>query len=251
LAELLIAANLRFDAATLLRFALNQKFNKTPVAAFFVFLVLLVFSGRIILAILSGGAVYYLMAAYRSSRLKKKAEIFESQLVEALASIAASVKAGHSLLQALESTSKELKEPMSGELLAALNAVKLGVPLDQALRDLARRNPGKELRTAVVSLNVARETGGNLGEALTRISAAISDRKRMRSKIFALTSQGRASGKVMSVIPFFLLCVLYLMEPDITGLLFSTVPGNIMLAVVVIMILTGAFLIKKVTDIDM
>jgi tight adherence protein B len=102
----------------------------------------------------------------------------------------------------------------------------------------------------VTSLNVARETGGNIGEMLTRLASTMRERRKLQGRIAALTAQGKASGLVMSFAPFVLLIALYAMEPATFGLLFTTVAGNILLTVAVIMVGCGGMLINRLVKID-
>lgn len=215
-----------------------------------VFLLSFLMLGRILFALICSGLSYYTIFSYFKKQLTKRHEAFESQLMEFLTNISNSVKAGQSLLQAVENSVKGSKPPISTEFGNVLNRVNLGIPLDKALLEMTALNPSKDLKITVTSINLVKETGGNIGEMLTRISHTISERKRVKSKISALTSQGKASGMIMSAIPFLLLIVLYLMEPAMTGLLFSTTLGNVMLVIVVLMIAAGTFFTRKIINID-
>ncbi|MFH1367825.1 MAG: type II secretion system F family protein [Elusimicrobiota bacterium] len=226
----------------------SRKIRAAAASAFF--FALSIISGKIILAFTGAVLFFCLSGFYFKRRILRRQDIFETQLSEALTMITGSVKAGQSFVQALENTALNAKPPLSEELLLVLGRIKLGAPLNRALLEMSERNPGRELKLAVISINIARETGGNIGEMLVRVSHAISERKRIRGKINSLTSQGKASGVIMSAIPLVLLFALYFMSPETTGLLFTTVPGNLMLALAALMISIGAFFVKKITEID-
>lgn len=214
------------------------------------FVIVGIVSGKIILALLFAIIVFMGINAYITKQSKKQINMFEDQLVEALQMITNSVNAGQSLIQGIENMVKDTKPPLSSEFEEALRQVKLGKPLQEALSDIAKRISSKDLTMAVTSINLSKETGGNLGEILLRLCDTIRERKKIKGKIVSLTAQGRASGIVMSIIPVALLVVLYVIEPDMMGLLFNTLLGNIMLLIAGVMISVGMFFINKIVNID-
>ncbi|MCX5781189.1 MAG: type II secretion system F family protein [Elusimicrobia bacterium] len=219
-------------------------------AAVIVFAVILILSLKIIFALLVGIGTFIAIGLYFNSQINKKLELFDNQLIEALGMLANSVRAGQSFMQALENMVKDTKDPISSQFADALRQVKLGVSVNKALEEITERIRSKDLKIVITSINLARETGGNLGEILSRIADTMRERKKIRGKINALTAQGRMSGMVMGAVPFILLFVLYFIEPEIMGLLFTTLLGNLMLTVAVIMISLGMFVINKIISID-
>jgi len=220
------------------------------IAAAIVFLAAFIIIGKIIFALLCGGAFFWAAGWYFNKKIKKQWSIFDDQLIEALGMIKNSVRAGQSLPQALENMVNDSKPPLSLEFAQVLQRSKLGVPVEDALRDMAAGIPSNDLRIMVTAINLSRETGGNMGEILSRLADTMRERKKIQGKIVALTAQGKASGMVMSVIPFILLGLLYAMEPAMMGLLFTTLLGNIMLAIAITMIAIGTFIINKIVSID-
>jgi tight adherence protein B len=180
----------------------------------------------------------------------KENRFFEDQLLDALGIIINSVRSGQSLTQAIEQVATGTKHPISTEFNEVHRQVKLGMPLNEALLAMVNRTKSKDLNIVVSSINLAKETGGSMGEILTRISATVRERKKVQGKINALTAQGKASATVISCVPFLLLIVLYVMEPAMIGLLFNTLIGNIMLLAVTGMIFIGIFFIKRIITID-
>lgn len=214
------------------------------------FIIFFIITMKFIFALILGLGFFVSIGWYFNSKVKKRMEIFDNQLIEALGMVTNSVRAGQSLMQALENMVKDTKDPVSSVFAGALRQVKLGVSLNQALDDITLRVKSKDLKIVVTSINLARDTGGNLGEILSRIAATMRERKKIQGKINSLTAQGRMSGTVMGAVPFLLLAVLYFIEPEMMGLLFTTVLGNLMLAVAVVMISLGMFVINKIISID-
>jgi tight adherence protein B len=206
--------------------------------------------GKPVFAILGASVVFYFMSKFFSGRSKKQLDKFDSQLIEGIGMITNSVKAGLSILQAIEDMVKNTKPPLSTEFGEALRQIKLGTPAGQALVDITKRIPSSDLRIVIMSINIARDTGGNIAEMLTRLASVMRERKKIQGKIDALTSQGKTSGYIMAGVPFLLMGVLYFLEPEMMGLLFSTFIGNLMLVAAIGMVAVGMFIIGKIVQID-
>lgn len=219
-------------------------------ASFFVFVFSMILIGKIIFALLFSIGTFVFIGVHFNKQIKKKMDLFENQLIEALGMITNSVRSGQSLLQAIENMVKDTKPPIKTEFGEALRQIKLGTPTNQALLDILKRVKSKDLRIAITSINLARETGGNLGEILTRLASTMRERKKIQGKITALTSQGKTSGMIMAGVPFLLLGVLYFLEPEMMGLLFTTLIGNALLFIAVVMVSVGIFFINKIVTID-
>ncbi|MFA5779233.1 MAG: type II secretion system F family protein [Elusimicrobiota bacterium] len=219
-------------------------------AAVFVLIFAQLTMGKIIFAFLFAIGTFIYIGKHFKKQIKKKMDLFENQLIEALGMITNSVRAGQSLLQALENMVKDTKPPISSEFGEALRQIKLGTPINQALLDIIKRVKSKDLRIAVTSINLARETGGNLGEILSRLASTMRERKKIQGKIEAMTAQGKTSGAIMAGVPFLMLGILYFLEPEMMGLLFSEPIGNALLFIAVVMVSLGTFFINKIVSID-
>ena len=229
----------------------SKESNKIKlIASLIPFLLLFLLSGSFLFGLLGGLGVFFGLGWYFTKKINDKMKMFNDQLIDALGVITNSVRAGQSLLQALENMVKDSKPPLSTEFEAVLQKIKLGMPVSEALLEMSQKIKSNDLRISVISINLARESGGNMGEILSRISETMRERKKIQGKITALTAQGKASGIVMGFVPFILLGVLYFIQPSIMGLLFSTLIGNIMLFAVVIMITVGMVVINKIVSID-
>ncbi|MFC1500946.1 type II secretion system F family protein [Elusimicrobiota bacterium] len=215
-----------------------------------VFVIFLFILGNILFSILAALAIFFGTDMYLKRKNKLLLESFDNQLIEALGMIANSVRAGQSLLQSLEAVAKENLEPISKEFENVVKQIHLGSSMKKALSEMTMIKRSKNLEIVVNSINLVQETGGNLGEILMRIAETIRERKKIKGKIDSLTAQGKTSGFVIGAVPFLLLGILYFLEPDIMGLLFTTLAGNIMLFVAICMIFMGMFFINKIVDID-
>ncbi|MBN1622491.1 MAG: type II secretion system F family protein, partial [Endomicrobiales bacterium] len=225
--------------------------NKIKLAlCLILFIVFFLLLGKILFAILIATGIYILIGVYFNRIKQKELEKFENQLIDALSLITNFVRSGQALLQAIENMIKESKPPISIEFGKALQQIKLGTPTEEALNDIAKRVKSKDLRIAIISINLAKETGGNLGEILTRLADTMRERKKIQGKVDALTAQGKASGIIVGSIPLLLLGILYFLEPQMFGLMFSTLLGNVLFTIVILMISMGMFFINRLVKID-
>ncbi|MDI6757009.1 MAG: type II secretion system F family protein [Endomicrobiia bacterium] len=227
------------------------RYFRLIVAAFTAAVTLLVFGANaVIFAFIFGFAGYMIPSAVVKYLENKKLGIFEEQLMDALGTISTAMRAGSSLVQAMEVVTAEAASPLKEEFSEVLRQVQLGNSIDKALKEMTERVKSQDLRLAVLAITVTREYGGNLGENLMRISAVMRERKKIRGKIDAITAQGRLSGWVVTFVPLGLLFVLKWMEPEMFGLMFTTFLGNILLGISVILVSIGNYVIMKIVKID-
>jgi tight adherence protein B len=181
---------------------------------------------------------------------KRREDEFTAQLVDAMDLISNALKAGYSLPQALQTIVDEMKPPISQEFQVVTRELKMGKSIDDALNALSERIPSEELDLIVVSITLARQTGGNLSEIMENIANTVRQRNALFGKIKALTAQGKMQGIVVGCLPIGLGFILNVMDPKMMYPMFHTFLGFVFIAAVIIMELMGAFLIKKIITID-
>ncbi|WP_395788288.1 type II secretion system F family protein [Aquimonas sp.] len=216
----------------------------------FALLIVWAFSGlfvlALIVAVIAGFVPGVIFRVLKARRLQQ----FVTQLPEALQSMAGAMKAGASVVQAIEILVAETRGPISQEWGLFLREVRVGVSYEDALASLLGRVPSEELRLVVAGMRISREIGGNLAETLERLADTLRRKLEMEGKIRALTAQGRMQGMVMTLLPIFLGGVLYYMEPTHMGRMFTEVFGWITVSVVIIVLSVGYFFIRKIVNID-
>ena len=174
----------------------------------------------------------------------------EQQLPDALQMLAGTARAGLSLPAAIRQVSTELAPPLQQELLLVQHEQRLGVSLDDALENLARRIPAQPVKLMVSAMRIANETGGGLAETLERTATTLRSQHAMELKIRALTAQGKLQAWVVGLLPVFLLWVLHRMEPEAMAQLWTTQLGWGVLAAVIVMEFIGVLLIRRIVAID-
>ncbi len=201
-------------------------------------------------AILAAMFMFFLPRVIYAVMHKRRMATFVLQLPDALLAIAGAMKAGSSLVQAMEIMVAETRGPISQEFGLFQREMRIGVGYDDALASLVKRVPGEELRLVVAGMRISREIGGNLAETLDRIADTLRRKNEMEGKINALTSQGKLQGLVMSGLPIFLGLILYQMEPEHMGRLFTEIYGWAALFIIIVMECLGYFFIRKIISID-
>ncbi len=189
----------------------------------------------------------------QAARLKK----FNEQLADMLNLMVNGLRAGYSVMQALEAVSRELPAPISDEFRRVVQEMQIGISMEKALENLLRRIPSEDLDFVVTAVNVQREVGGNLAEILDTISFTIRERVRIKGEIRIMTAQVRTSGAVLSLIPVFLGIALWFISPEYIGTFFLATPatpqpmcGIIAVSTIVGMIILGYFVMQKIADIE-
>jgi tight adherence protein B len=181
----------------------------------------------------------------RASRLKK----FASQLPEAMELVARALRAGHSLAAGLQVVASESPQPIAKEFGRVYEEQNLGVSLEDALDHMCDRVPNLDLRFFVTSVNIQRQTGGDLAEILDRIGHVIRERFKILGQVKALTAEGRLSGIVLIAMPIGLFLMMLHMKPDYIQLLWTDPMGIQMSIGAIILMLIGSYAIKKIVDI--
>lgn len=236
---------------------------KLKVAEYFALYIIAIFLGALIFGFLGGwhpvslliGAVIGAFAPrfYVKRQQRQRLTRFNDQLGDMLNLMVNGLRAGYSTMQAMEAISKELPAPISDEFRRVVQEMQLGVAMETALDNLLRRIPSDDLDFVVTAINVQREVGGNLSEILDSISFTIRERVRIKGEIRVMTSQVRASGTLLSIIPGALALILWFMNPDYLMSFFdgpSPLCGWGAIGLIVIMIATGYFIMMKIADIE-
>lgn len=182
----------------------------------------------------------------RRGRLKR----FEQQLPDAVELIARALRSGHSLASGLQVVAQELPDPIATEFQMAYEEQNLGVPLEQALRNMLKRVPNLDLKFFVTAVVIQRQTGGDLAEVLDKIGHIVRERFKILGHVKALTAEGRLSGVVLMALPIVLFFVMFHLNREYVMYLFETETGRKMIAGALILQILGAVAIKKIVTIQ-
>ena len=180
---------------------------------------------------------------------QKRINRFEEQLPEAMDMLARSLKAGHAFTGGLQMVGQEFGDPIGTEFGKTLDEINFGVAYEDALRNLSSRIDSDDLKLFVISVIIQRTSGGNLAEILENIGRLIRERFKLKGNVRTLTAEGRISAYILLALPFFLAYVMYLLNPRYISTLFTDPIGHFMLAGAGVMMIIGAFVMKRMVDI--
>ena len=203
--------------------------------------------GGIVILFLVVALVFFLI---RFAGRREKAR-FENQLPDTLTLLSTSLRAGYSLLQAVEAVAAEAPDPTAREFGRAIAEARLGRSVTEALTGITERTQSKDFDWAVMAIEIQREVGGNLAEVLGTVAGTMLQRNRIRGEIKALTAEGRISAIILGGLPFALGGFLWTSNRSYIQPLFETTGGLIAVGVGLLLMAAGILWLKKIIDIDL
>jgi tight adherence protein B len=194
-----------------------------------------------------GGFSPYSYASYRRTKRFQK---FEELFPEAIDTLARAVRAGHAFTTALELIANELSEPVASEFRKLFEEQKFGLPVRDALMNLAERMPLVDVKFFVTAVMLQRETGGNLAEILDNLSYVIRERFKIMRQVRVYTAQGRLTMLLLMGLPPLIVVTMLLTSPAFIRPLFTDPIGHALVVAGVVLQTFGYFVIRKIIQIQ-
>jgi tight adherence protein B len=194
-----------------------------------------------------GGALPYF---YASSRRTKRFHKFEEMFPEAIELLGRAIRAGHAFTTAIELIGNELGEPVAGEFRKMFEEQKFGLPVRDALLNLAERIPLIDVKFFVTSVMLQRETGGNLAEILDKLSYVIRERFKILRQVRVYTAQGRLTMLILMLLPPAVVAMFAFMDLNFIRPLWTDPIGHALIAASIVMQTIGFILIRRIIDIQ-
>ena len=189
----------------------------------------------------------YAFLTIKESRRKRE---FDQALPGTLQLLSGSLAAGYSLPQAVDSVVRESTGSMAVELNKALVEARLGVPVEDALEAVGQRMDSVDFAWVVMAIRIQREVGGNLAEVLATVAGTMRERERLRRQVQVLSAEGRLSAFILGALPVVFGLYLLLVRPEYIGKLVTSPLGVIMLVVGFVLMVVGAFWLRKVITVE-
>lgn len=186
--------------------------------------------------------------AFVSFKAVRRINRFENQLPDLLITMAASLKAGHSFRQGIQSVVDEGAEPAAKEFRRVLTETQLGKPMDAALADLGGRVGSKNLSFVINAVTIQRQIGGSLAGLFDMVADTVRQRQQFARKVKGLTAMGRMSAYVLVALPFFIAFVVTLLNPVYMSPLYHSSAGQKMIIGGLTMIVVGSAMLKKIVS---
>jgi tight adherence protein B len=212
------------------------------------FLLAQLFTGSALAALVAAAVISPLpiVRVYRR-RAARMAEL-QRQLPDALDLVARALKAGNTFAGGMRMVADEFADPIGPEFAITLDEINFGMDTEKALRNLMERVDSLDLQFFVVSVNIQRETGGNLSEIIGNTAALIRERFKIHGRIRILSAEGRISAIVLLALPFAAAGMLYLIKPDYMSLLFTEQLGQTMIKSALFSMTVGYFVIRRMVN---
>jgi tight adherence protein B len=181
---------------------------------------------------------------------KRRFAAFEAGLPAALDLMVSALRAGHSLIASMGLIARECTDPIGAEFKACFEEQNFGLELKTALDNLTGRVPLQDLRIVSTAILIQKESGGNLAEVLDKTAHVIRERFRLKRKIATHTAQGRLSGLVLSLLPVVTGIALYVVNPKMMSILWTSDIGIKLMCTASGMIVVGGLIIRHLVNMD-
>lgn len=198
--------------------------------------------------VIAGVAAYLIPMRVVRWRQNRRLKAFNGRLPDALSLLANALKAGLSLPQAIDSVAKSAGYPIGEELTRVIQETKLGTPTPTALANMVRRVGSEDLDLIVTAISIQSTVGGNLARILENISHTIRQRVQVKSQIGAMTAQMRASGWIITLLPFIVAAVLNIITPAYFQVMLTEPAGRVLLLLAGISIFMGNLFVRRITN---
>jgi tight adherence protein B len=187
------------------------------------------------------------LAAYVSARRRTRLSAFDAQLPQAISLMGLSLRAGQTLEGSIRLASAEAADPLGGELRRCYQEYELGRPIEQALLQLGQRfDASRALRTFLEAVLVLKQTGGNVGEVIDKISATLRAQAAYEARFRALTAEGRISGVILALMPLVVVSLVLVSGPDYFTPLLKTFLGRIFLGAAIALWVLGVYWMSRI-----
>jgi tight adherence protein B len=197
------------------------------------FMVLLApFAGQLVIVILSG----------------KRRNKFDEQLGDTLQLLAGGLRAGHSILRAIDAAATESQSPTSEEMRRVVTETSLGRDLLASLTDTSERMRNEDFVWIAQAIQINREVGGNLAEVLDKVNETIRERSEIKGHIKSLAAEGKFSAYILMAMPIGIVAMLMLVNPGYMNVMFTHPLGWGMIAASVVLMTIGGLWMRKIID---
>lgn len=181
---------------------------------------------------------------------QKRIDRFNAIFPDAIDLIVRALRSGIPIQEAIASVGREMGDPVGPLFIQVMNEVRLGGSIEDAFWNVADSIRAPEFNFLIISMTIQRETGGNLGETLANLGKLLRDRRQMKLKIKAFSSEARATALIMSSLPFVIGIMIYLLNPEYMSLLVTDPRGMMMLMIAGGMLGTGIYVMKRMANFD-
>jgi tight adherence protein B len=193
---------------------------------------------------------YLLPRMWLGRKRKKYQDMFHDELPNAVEAIVRGVKTGLPLNDSIRVVAKDAKEPVRSEFGRVLDQQAFGFSMTEAVQVLLERVPLPEVNFFVVVISVQQQAGGNLSEALGNLARVLRNRKKMKQKVAAMSSEAKASAGIIGALPILVAIMVSVVSPEYLQPLITTPIGQVWLGAAVLMMCLGVFVMSRMVQFE-
>ncbi|MDQ1059601.1 tight adherence protein B [Arthrobacter globiformis] len=198
-----------------------------------------------ILLVVAAPFVGHLVLGFRAGKRRAK---FDEQLGDTLQLLSGSLRAGHSILRAIDAAANESQAPTSEEMRRVVTETSLGRDLLVSLNDTAERMKNEDFVWIAQGIQINREVGGNLAEVLDQVNETIRERSEIKGHIKSLAAEGKFSAYILMALPVAIVLLLLVMNPEYMNKMFTTPLGWVMVVAAIVLMTIGGLWMRKIID---
>ncbi len=199
---------------------------------------------------LVGFVACYIPFMWLKQLKSKRADLFIGQMPQALDLLRGDLKAGLDVLGGLKHLAEDSKAPLSEEMSKVIAEINLGLPINDALNNLAERMETMDVQMLCTGIIINREMGGNLAELVGKVSVTVRERFRLKGIIKALTAEGKMSSIMLMVLPFVMFIILNCVAPETYNPFLKDPIGQKIILGCLVSMSIGWVMIQKMTELD-
>lgn len=185
---------------------------------------------------------------YLQQRAAKRRNQFDEQLGDTLHLLTGGLRAGHSILRAIDAAATESPSPTAQEMRRIVTETSFGRDLQSALNDTAERMKSEDFVWIAQAIQINREVGGNLAEVLDQVNETIRERSEIKGQIKALAAEGKFSAYILMAMPIGIIVMLMIISPGYMDVMFTEVLGWVLIGASIVLMTIGGLWLRKLID---
>jgi len=204
------------------------------------------FLGGLGMSILSLILTPFLLYLVLNLLIARRRKAFDAEVPDTLQMFSGGLRAGHSLLRAIDAAAQENQGPMAEELSRIVNETRIGRDLGESMADVSRRTASEDFYWIAQAIEIHREVGGDLAEVLDHVGETIRDRNQVKGQVRALSAEGRISAMVLMALPILMFIGLVMFNPTYSRVFTTTFIGFVMLAAAAALLSIGGLWLSRI-----
>ncbi|MHA7279177.1 type II secretion system F family protein [Arthrobacter sp. MDT2-2] len=184
-----------------------------------------------------------------SIRRDKRRARFDAQLPDTIQTLIGGLRAGHSVMRAIDAVAAEAEEPASEELARIVNETRIGKDSHLAIEEAAARMDSEDFRWIAQAIQIHREVGGDLAEVLEHVLETIRERSQIKGQVRALSAEGKMSAYILMGLPVGIALLFGVINPPYILMLVENILGFVMIGASAVMYAIGGFWLSRIIKI--